>query len=150
RRAGTVRYLLARWRWLGGWDRFGELEQTFALRRAAPATGYTLLLLVAGAAMVGLLLRGLPLVAFLVAMLAACAAAAWERRESPALLLACLLAATGLALGIFVEFFTLQGDIGRMNTVFKFYLQTWVMWSLVSAAALAWAVDRILGGRAAP
>ena len=59
-------------------------------------------------------------------------AGAWERRDSAPLLLAGLLAATGLALGIFVEFFALQGDIGRMNTVFKFYLQVWVMWGLVS------------------
>jgi uncharacterized membrane protein len=66
------------------------------------------------------------------------------------LLLACLLTATGCALGIFVEFFALQGDIGRMNTVFKFYLQVWVMWSLVSAAALAWAIDRIFAPRPTP
>ena len=105
---------------------------------------------IGGALVLGLLIRGSPLVAFLAAMLLATIAAAWERRDSAALLLAALLAATGFALGIFVEFFTLQGDIGRMNTVFKFYLQVWVMWGLVSAVALAWALERILGRRTAP
>ncbi|MGH2370910.1 MAG: DUF2298 domain-containing protein, partial [Chloroflexota bacterium] len=143
------RYYVARWRWLGGWERFSTLEHTIHLQRRAPATGYLMLLCTAGALILAFLLRGLPLVAFLLAMLALVVAAAWERRDSPAILLACLLAATGLALGIFVEFFALQGDIGRMNTVFKFYLQVWVMWGLVSAVALAWTLDRMFAPRLA-
>ena len=95
----------------------------------------------------GFLARGLALPAFLTALLALVVAATWERRDSPAQLLTGLLAATGAALGIFVEFFALQGDIGRMNTVFKFYLQVWIMWGLVAAAGLAWAGDRLLATR---
>ena len=149
RRTGWFRYLAARWRWLGAWRRFSALEGTFALRRRAPATGYLGLLGAATIVVLGFLARGLVLPAFLTALLALVVAASWERRDSPAQLLAGLLAATGAALGIFVEFFALQGDIGRMNTVFKFYLQVWVMWGLVAAAALAWAVDRLLAGRGA-
>jgi uncharacterized membrane protein len=89
-------------------------------------------------------------VALLVALLALVVAGAWERRASPALLLSALLAATGLALGIFVEFFTLEGDIGRMNTVFKFYLQVWVMWAPVAAASLCWTMRGILARLAVP
>lgn len=145
RASGWVRYLLARWRWLGSWRRFDSLQAAFALRRRRPALGYVLVLVAAGVLVSGLLARGLTLVAFLTALLALTAAAAWERRASPAFLLAGLLTATGLALGVFVEFFALQGDIGRMNTVFKFYLQVWVMWALVSAAGLAWALDLLFG-----
>ena len=42
-----------------------------------------------------------------------------------------------------MEVIVLQGDIGRMNTVFKFYLQVWLMWGVAAAAALAWMVPRL-------
>ncbi len=46
--------------------------------------------------------------------------------------------ATGLAITLFVEVIVLDGDIGRMNTIFKFYLQVWVMFAISSAAAIGW------------
>jgi YYY domain-containing protein len=50
--------------------------------------------------------------------------------------LALFLIGTALAVTIFVELFTLQGD--RANTIFKFYIQAWVILSVVGGAALAW------------
>jgi YYY domain-containing protein len=52
--------------------------------------------------------------------------------------IALFLVGTGLALTLVVEVVVLVGDIGRMNTVFKFYLQVWTLFSLASGAALAW------------
>jgi len=48
------------------------------------------------------------------------------------------LIATALMLTLAVEIVVVQGDIGRMNTVFKFYLQAWVMLSVSAAASCYW------------
>ena len=51
-----------------------------------------------------------------------------------------VLALTGLAVGLTfgVELIVLQGDIGRQNTIFKFYEQVWLMFSVVGGIGLAW------------
>ena len=48
-----------------------------------------------------------------------------------------------LAMTLGVEAIVIEGDIGRMNTVFKFYLQVWLMWGVAAAAALAWLLPRV-------
>ena len=50
---------------------------------------------------------------------------------------------TAMVLTTFVELFALQGDIGRMNTVFKFYFQAWTMLAIASAAALTWLIPAV-------
>ncbi|HEY0581455.1 MAG TPA: DUF2298 domain-containing protein, partial [Chloroflexota bacterium] len=60
-----------------------------------------------------------------------------SNRALQAALFACALFAT-----LIPEFVALQGDIGRMNTVFKFYLQAWVLLSVTGAVALGWLVRR--------
>jgi uncharacterized membrane protein len=50
---------------------------------------------------------------------------------------------TAMVLTLFVELFALHGDIGRMNTVFKFYYQAWTMLALSSAAAIVWLIPAI-------
>ncbi len=62
------------------------------------------------------------------------------RPELPAarrVVLALMAAAIGLSL--VVEIVVLDGDVGRMNTVFKFYLQAWLMLSVACGAAAVWA-----------
>jgi len=47
-----------------------------------------------------------------------------------------LLFLIGGLLCLAVEYAVLAGDIGRMNTVFKTYLQVWIFWGLAASAAL--------------
>lgn len=49
-----------------------------------------------------------------------------------------VLAGLGLAITLGTEVVTLEGDIGRQNTVFKFYMQVWLLFSIVGGAAVAW------------
>ncbi|MFQ5942184.1 MAG: DUF2298 domain-containing protein [Anaerolineales bacterium] len=49
-----------------------------------------------------------------------------------------VMVGTAAALTFLVEAVVLVGDISRMNTVFKFYLQVWTLFSLAGSAALVW------------
>jgi uncharacterized membrane protein len=48
-----------------------------------------------------------------------------------------------LALTLAVEIVVLKGDISRMNTTFKFYLQVWILLGISAAVALGWLADRL-------
>ena len=58
------------------------------------------------------------------------------RADSPPLAFVALIVSVSLALAIGVDIFRVEGDIDRMNTIFKFYLQIWVMLALASAYLL--------------
>lgn len=55
-----------------------------------------------------------------------------------------ILISSALGLTLLVEFVVLEGDIGRMNTVFKFYMQVWMMLSVAGGAALALAWPAVM------
>jgi len=52
-----------------------------------------------------------------------------------------MMIGTALVLTIAVEMVVLVGDIGRMNTVFKLYLQGWTLFAVSAAAAFGWLLN---------
>ncbi len=80
---------------------------------------------------------------FIVMLILGTLVAVLRWRMQPVARFAWLLFGLGLALSLGVDLVVLKGDIGRMNTVFKFYLQIWVMWSVVAAVALSQLVSRL-------
>jgi uncharacterized membrane protein len=61
--------------------------------------------------------------------------------QSRAMQYVLVLAGLGLCLTLGVEFVVLGADIGRQNTVFKFYIQTWLLFSVAGGAAFAWLIQ---------
>ncbi|MBN1318536.1 MAG: hypothetical protein JXA42_23855, partial [Anaerolineales bacterium] len=59
-----------------------------------------------------------------------------DRDPSERFLLGLISAAIGLT--AIVEVVVLKGDVGRSNTVFKFYLQVWLFLSVAAGAGLVW------------
>ena len=53
------------------------------------------------------------------------------------------LIAAAFGLTMVVEFFVIEGTVGRMNTVFKFYMQVWMLLSVVGGVAFAGVTDSI-------
>jgi len=52
--------------------------------------------------------------------------------------LALFLIGTAMFITVLVEVVVVRGDIGRQNTIFKFYMQAWLMLAASAGAALAW------------
>jgi uncharacterized membrane protein len=112
-----------------------------ALRRVRDNLGWilALLILLTAAGLYGLL-EGVR-VLVVIAPLSLLGSLLLLRRDlAMAKRLVLVMALAGLALTLVVEVVRLTGDIGRMNTVFKFYLQVWTLFSIAAAAAFAWSL----------
>ena len=110
---------------------------------AALLVGY-----VATAAFSGAVGSTIPFVAVLLALVLA-VAFRWlvgSRADAPYLAFVAVIVGVSLALVIGLDVVRVEGDLDRMNSVFKFYLQVWVLLALASAYLL-W---RLAHGRRVP
>ncbi len=90
-----------------------------------------------------LILLKLPILAFVLPLIGLGVWVLFHQRTSIEMIWVALLVLVSLVLTLLVEFVVLKGDIGRANTVFKFYLQAWVMLGVASAAGLGLIVENI-------
>lgn len=98
--------------------------------------------------LVGLLV-GFPLLGLL-GLLVFALRLAYERRGAPAESFALLLAALGCAVLFGTELIYIRDLFeNRMNTIFKFYYQIWLLWGTVAPFALWWALAHTRGPRRA-
>ncbi|MBF8266922.1 MAG: hypothetical protein HW388_430 [Dehalococcoidia bacterium] len=108
---------------------------------AGKALRITLLAGLSLASVIALTVGGYGTVAFLSVLLLLATSLGWRwlhsRDEVPYGAFALALLGVALGLGIMVEVVTIRGDIERMNTVFKFYLQAWVLLG-IGTAYLLW------------
>ncbi|RIK39007.1 MAG: hypothetical protein DCC57_20470 [Chloroflexi bacterium] len=111
-----------------------------------PTFGYLLgvaVLPVAVLASIGALLWGRAVLALCLPLLGIALLTLWRRggQADTTAVFASLLAVTGLAIlagtqVVYLKDFLQGGDWYRMNTLFKFFIQVWVLWGLAAAVAL--------------
>ena len=139
-RNGIARALRLFWR---GGERYGRALALYDSLVRCQTLGYELGwigIIVAAALFVVLLLSKAWILALALPILILAVAMTLYSRATPEKRLQTFLIAAGLALTLAVEYIVIKGDIGRMNTVFKFYLQVWIMWGIVAAVALEYLV----------
>ena len=120
-------------------------HRSFAVKLGGPG------IVAAAAAAVMLAAVGEGVTALAVALATTTALALVGRRRSTTALqesslrqLAAFLFGVGLVLTVAVEYLVVRNiDVGRTNTVFKVYLQVWLLWSLTAVAAVVFVYERL-------
>jgi YYY domain-containing protein len=80
---------------------------------------------------------GAPIIPLMVPLVVVAGALALSARLPAPRRIVLALISSAWALTLFVDIFVIEGTVGRMNTVFKFYMQVWLLLSVTGGVALA-------------
>ena len=127
--------------------KFGRLYDVLDGDAGAPVSVGWLIAVITGALLVGLALTAaftgvvgstVPFVFALAVLLAAVGVGVLlrDRPDGAQLGFVLMLALVSLSLVVGLDFLRVEGDIDRLNSIFKFYLQVWVMLGIASAYLL--------------
>lgn len=87
---------------------------------------------------------GLSAPALLIPMVLGAGWIAWNMRSLPLrMLMPVLWTGLALALCLGVDLFVVRGDVGRMNTVFKFGMHAWILFGLTAAVIVPWMMQQM-------
>jgi len=128
-----ITYLLLEFRaWTGTWTAPDLVKlEPVAAPLLISLVLYLVLLLI-------LVARGYWIAPFVLTMVIAAGLLGLRPGIGPARRVVLILISAALGLTLLVEFVVLEGDIGRMNTVFKFYMQVWIILSVVGGVVAVW------------
>ncbi|MFN2303879.1 MAG: DUF2298 domain-containing protein, partial [Anaerolineales bacterium] len=140
---GLFLFLIVSWM---GWETYNWMKSTpqRELRKLEPYRSWLYAILILFAIMLFIfLVMGVvvALVALPIGLWAVVLMLRPGRSEGMRFLL--FLIGTAVTLTLVVEFIYLPGDIGRMNTVFKFYLQSWIMLALSAGVCFGWVIQSL-------
>ncbi len=134
----VITFLLLEFR---GWARTWTQE---GLRKLEPVAGILVLALVLYLVLLFLLIvRGYWVAPIVLTLIIASGLLGLRPGIDAARRVVLILISCALGLTLAVEIVVLNGDIGRMNTVFKFYMQAWLLLSVTSGAAAVWSWELI-------
>ena len=122
---------------LRSWRRHGRMQRLFD-SIAHPSSGYRLMIDISQLAFVLVMIILLinHVIGLILGLTLLTALLLFSARPDPLRQFLLCMIGLGLVFTALVEVVVLKGDISRMNTVFKFYLQVWVLWAVASAAVL--------------
>jgi len=87
---------------------------------------------------VGLGIMGYQVALIVVPLVAWIALLFFRPSQSRSMRFVLVLIGLALSMTLGVEFIVIGGDIGRQNTVFKFYIQAWLLFSVAGGVAVSW------------
>ncbi len=137
----VLTFLLLEFRgWAKGWTQD-------SLQRLEPIVGLLILSLVLYLVLILLLaVRGYWIAPIVLTLIIASGLLGLRPGIDSARRIVLVLISCALGLTLIVEIVVLDGDIGRMNTVFKFYMQVWLLLSVCCGAAAVWSWETIKQG----